>query len=179
MLNIEIRKKYFPPVTSSFRQTGGTKTKHSVGRIASALGYSRQIVYKQQKDIINKNLKLDALKRLEDRETKQLPGIYTRKIYHLIKEDLREQLLKFGRDKLLGLIQLYGLQIKPHKRFTLTIMSRHWLKKWPNIIRGKTVRQQDEVWFSDITYTKTEDENCFLNIITDAYSRRIMGYTVD
>ena len=108
-----------------------------------------------------------------------MPGIGTRKIYHLIKEDLREQVIKFGWDKLLGLIQLYGLQMKPHKRFTLTTISRHWLKKWPNIIRGETVRQQDEVWFSDITYTKTEDENCYLNMITDAYSRRIMGYTVD
>ena len=53
------------------------------------------------------------------------------------------------------------------------------MRKWPNIIKEKTVRHQDEVWVSDITYIKTEDGNCYLNMITDAYSRKIMGYAVD
>ena len=58
-------------------------------------------------------------------------------------------------------------------------MSKHWLRKWPNIIKGKTVQHPDEVWVSDITYIKTEEGNCYLNMITDAYSRKIVGYAVD
>jgi putative transposase len=143
------------------------------------LGYSRQSVYKQQKGRINKSLRLAAVKKLVDRERKQLPRIGTRKVYHLIKEDLRHQGVKFGRDKLFELMQLYGLQIKPRKRYTQTTMSKHWLRKWPNIIKGKTAHYQDEVWVSDITYIKTEEGNCYLNMITDAYSRKIMGYAVD
>jgi transposase InsO family protein len=57
-------------------------------------------------------------------------------------------------------------------------MSKHWLRKWPNLIKGKNVKCIDEVWVSDITYLKTEQGNCYLNMITDAYSRKIVGYAV-
>jgi hypothetical protein len=60
-----------------------------------------------------------------DRERKQLPRIGTRKVYYLIKEDLREQGLKLGRDKLFELMRLYGLQIKPRRRYIQTTMSKH------------------------------------------------------
>ena len=108
-----------------------------------------------------------------------MPRIGTRKVYYLIKEDLHQQGLKFGRDKLFELMRWYGLQISPRRRYTQTTMSKHWLRKWPNITKGKKVQHQDEVWVSDITYIKTEQGNCYLNMITDAYSRRIMGYAVD
>lgn len=113
-----------------------------------------------------------------DRERKQLPRIGTRKVYYLIKEDLRQQGLKFGRDKLFELMRLYGLQIRPRRRYTQTTMSKHWLRKWPNLIKSKRANHQDEVWVSDITYIKTEQGNCYLNMITDAYSRKIMGYAL-
>ena len=122
---------------------------------------------------------LSDVKKLVDRERKQLPRIGTRKVYYLIKEDLREQGLKFGRDKLFDLMRIYGLQIKPRKRYIQTTMSKHWLRKWPNRIKGKTTDYQDEIWVSDITYIKTEQGNCYLNMITDAYSRKIMGYAVE
>lgn len=86
--------------------------------------------------------------------------------------------LKFGRDKLFELMRCYGLQIKSRKRYTQTTMSRHWMRKWPNIIKEKAITHQDQVWVSDITYIKTKEGNCYLNMITDAYSRRIMGYAI-
>jgi len=114
-----------------------------------------------------------------DRERKQLPRIGTRKVYYLIKEDLQQQGLKFGRDKLFELMRLYGLQIRPRRRYTQTTMSKHWLRKWPNLVKSNRVHNPDKVWVSDITYIKTEQGNCYLNMITDAYSRKIMGYAVE
>ena len=108
-----------------------------------------------------------------------MPRLGTRKVYHLIKVDIEQQGIKFGRDKLFDLMRLYGLQIKPRRHYTQTTMSKHWLRKWPNIIKDKTISHPDEVWVSDITYIKTEEGNCYLNMITDAYSRKIMGYAVD
>jgi transposase InsO family protein len=102
----------------------------------------------------------------------------TRKVYHLIQADLKELNLKFGRDKLFELMRYYDLQIKPRRRYVQTTMSKHWLRKWPNKVKGKPIHQPDEVWVSDITYLKTEQGNCYLNMITDAYSRKIVGYTV-
>lgn len=75
-------------------------------------------------------------------------------------------------------MRLYNLQIKPGRRYTQTTMSKHWLRKWPNRIKGKVVNTPDEVWVSDITYLKTEQGNSYLNMITDAFSRKIVGYAV-
>jgi transposase InsO family protein len=136
-------------------------------------------VYKQQKTSSTTLQRADAVKCLVDRERKQLPRIGTRKLYCLIKEDLRNQGLKVGRDKLFNLMRLYGLQINPRRRYTQTTMSKHWLRKWPNIIKDKEIVTQDQVWVSDITYIKTQEGNCYLNMITDAFSRRIMGYAVE
>jgi putative transposase len=128
---------------------------------------------------MKKYLVADNVKKLVDRERKQLPRLGTRKVYYLIREDLRSQGLKFGRDKLFELMRLYGLQIKPRRRYTQTTMSKHWLRKWPNIIKDKEITAPDEVWVSDITYIKTAEGNCYLNMITDAYSRKVVGYAVE
>ena len=126
------------------------------------------------KEVVKEN----AIKQLVDRERKLLPRIGTRKIHHLIKEDLETQALKFGRDKLFRLMQKYRLLIQPQRRYIQTTMSKHWLRKWPNIIKGLKVDEPDQVWMSDITYIKTEEGTCYLNMITDAYSRKIVGYAI-
>ena len=87
--------------------------------------------------------------------------------------------IKLGRDKLFSLLKEHDLLIRPRKRYTQTTMSKHWMRKWPNIIKGKMVDGPDQVWVSDITYIKTEEGNCYLNMITDLFSRKIVGYAVD
>lgn len=143
------------------------------------MGYSRQYVYKQPKDAAKQALRRGAVKQLVDRQRKLLPRLGTRKLYYLIKESLQQQGIKYGRDKLFSLMQHYGLQIKPRRRYVQTTMSRHWLRKWPNIIKEKVVQRPDEVWVSDITCIKTDEGNCYLNMVTDAFSRKIMGYALE
>lgn len=53
------------------------------------------------------------------------------------------------------------------------------MRKWPNLVKTTKITQPDQVWVSDITYIKTEEGTCYLNMITDAYSRKIVGYAVD
>lgn len=57
-------------------------------------------------------------------------------------------------------------------------MSKHWLRKYPNLIKEQTITRPEQVWVSDITYIKTDEGNCYLNMVTDVYSRRIMGYAI-
>jgi putative transposase len=143
------------------------------------LGYSRQYYYKQEKDAARKESKKEKVKSLIDQQRKLLPRLGTRKLYYLIKDQLATADLKFGRDKLFDLLREYGLLIKPQRRYIQTTMSKHWMKKWPNLVKGKAVNAPDQVWVSDITYIKTEEGNCYLNMITDAFSRKIMGYAAD
>src|SRR5205814_2261347 len=50
--------------------------------------------------------------------------------------------------------------------------------KYPNIVKGLKIENPEQVWVSDITYLKTDEGNCYLNLVTDAYSRKIMGYAI-
>lgn len=135
-------------------------------------------MYKQRSTAAKESIKEDAIKQLVDRERKLLPRLGTRKIYFLIKKELQCQCLKVGRDKLFTLMRGYDLLIKPRRRYTQTTMSKHWLRKWPNIIKDQQVTAPDQIWVSDITYLKTQQGNCYLNMITDMYSRKIVGYAV-
>jgi putative transposase len=87
--------------------------------------------------------------------------------------------IKFGRDKLFALLGEYDLLIKPKRRYTQTTMSRHYLRKWPNIVRNLEIKEPDQLWVSDITYIRTEEGNCYLNMVTDAYGRKIVGCAID
>ncbi len=86
--------------------------------------------------------------------------------------------LKCGRDKLFAIMRKEGLLIKPRRKYVRTTYSKHWLRKYPNRIKGLIINSPERVWVSDITYIKTEEGNCYLSLITDAYSRKIMGYNV-
>lgn len=57
-------------------------------------------------------------------------------------------------------------------------MSKHWLRKYPNLYKEQTITRPEQVWVSDITYIKTDQGNCYLNLVTDVYSRKIMGYAI-
>jgi len=112
------------------------------------------------------------------RQRKQLPRIGGRKIHYLIKPFLQTSGLKCGRDKLFDIMRATNLLIKPRRRYIQTTNSKHWMKKYPNKVKQIAINAPEQVWVSDITYLKTEDGNCYLNMITDAFSRKIMGYCV-
>ena len=143
------------------------------------MGYSRQYYYKLQKEAVVIIERQVQVKHLVDKERKQMPRLGTRKIYHRIAPQLKAAGLKVGRDKLFAWMRQYGLLIQPKKRYVQTTMSKHWMRKYPNLVKDTTIMRPEQVWVSDITYIKTEEGNCYLNMITDAYSRKIVGYALD
>ena len=119
-----------------------------------------------------------AVKQLVVQQRKQLPRLGTRKIYFKIAPALKQRGLKVGRDKLFEWMREYELLIKPRRSYIQTTNSKHWLRKYPNLTRGIRVAAPEQLWVSDITYIKTEEGNCFLNLVTDAFSRKIMGFSI-
>lgn len=147
-------------------------------QVCLTLGYQRQSYYKQHKlQSSNEHIK-EAIKQLVCNQRKLLPRIGTRKLYKLIKPVMDSEGIKAGRDRLFDVLREKGLLIKPRRQYIQTTNSKHWLRKYPNKIKGITVTKPEEVWVSDITYIKTEEGNCYLSMITDARSRKIMGYNV-
>jgi putative transposase len=109
---------------------------------------------------------------------KQLPRLGTRKLYHLLKKTFKTEGIAIGRDRLFDLLRDEGLLISRKKKYTKTTDSKHWMHKYPNLIKGMQVRRPEQLWVADITYIAIADQYCYLHLITDAYSKMIMGYCV-
>ena len=110
------------------------------------------------------------------RVRKEHPRMGIKKIYGLIKEDLEDLGIKMGRDALFDLMSSQHMLITRRKRKHITTNSRHPYRKYPNMIRGMEPDGPNQIWVSDITYIKTESEFLYLFLITDMYSKKIVGY---
>ena len=105
-----------------------------------------------------------------------MPRIGFRKLCYLLYEPLRE--LNVGRDKFLSILRANHLLIKPKRNYRITTNSHHRFRKHKNLIEDISLKRPEQVWVSDITYIGGRDENCYLALVTDAYSKKIMGYNV-
>lgn len=106
----------------------------------------------------------------------RMPRLGTRKLYHLLSGQFKALGLKLGRDGLFSYLREEKMLIKPLKSYTKTTDSRHWLRKHPNLLKGLIPSRIEEVFVSDITYVRSKERTHYLSLVTDAYSRKIMGY---
>ena len=139
-------------------------------------GISRQAYYQnriRQKEQLEIRSQVREL--VIDRR-RRMPRIGPRKLFYLLQPSLRSRSLKVGRDKLFSFLRMDHLLIKPQKSYTKTTDSKHWLRKYPNLIKDRTFDRAEQLWVSDITYIKTKQGNSYLSLVTDAVSRKIMGY---
>jgi transposase InsO family protein len=142
------------------------------------LGFSRQYFYKHCKEKEQRAIVEKDVLNLVHKERKILTRLGGKKLYHQIKPALAATKIKFGRDQLFRLLGEKSLLIKPKRTYTQTTMSKHWLRKYPNLVKDLVVDAAEQEWVSDITYIKSDEGNCYLNMVTDVYSRKIMGYAI-
>jgi transposase InsO family protein len=84
-----------------------------------------------------------------------------------------------GRDKFIDVLRSEGLLVKKTRRFHITTNSKHHFYKSPNRLKGLTPTHAEQVWVSDITYIKLQQGHAYLALVTDIYSKKIMGYKID
>jgi putative transposase len=106
------------------------------------------------------------------------PRLGTRKLYHLLKDDFKEDHLSIGRDKLFEIIGEKGLLITRRKKYVKTTDSKHWMRTYPDRAKELSLTRPEQLWVADITYLSTEEQTMYLHLVTDAYSKQIMGYTL-
>lgn len=144
----------------------------------AVLGYTRQQYYKQRQARCIQEQRQEQIRLLVCRERKLLPKVGTRKLHMLLQHAFDERGITCGRDQLFSILRYHGLLNRPRKRYIQTTMSRHWMRKYPNLVRNYTPTAPEQVWVSDITYIKTDEGYSYLSLVTDAYSRKIMGYNL-
>lgn len=98
-----------------------------------------------------------------------------RKLWHLINARLPES-YSVGRDRLFDLMDREHLKVQKKRRSTRTTYSSKWMRQWPNLIKGIIPTAANQIWVSDITYVDTDIGFTYLHLVTDAYSKKILGW---
>ena len=139
-------------------------------------GIDRQVYYRKIRRKINKQSKAEQVVSMVIEIRKSMPRLGTKKLYYLLSDKL--QLIKIGRDKFFDILRANHLLIQPKRSYHITTNSHHRFRKHQNQILDLEINRPEQVWVSDITYIGKREKPCYLSIITDAYSKKIMGYYV-
>ena len=140
------------------------------------LGYTRQAFYGYQNYQLKEALEAELIVQEVLKHRALHPRIGTRKLVVLLQHFTKQHKIYLGRDALFELLRQHNLLIRKRKRKVQTTFSKHWLKKYLNLIKNFTPLAANLLWVSDITYIVIADEFAYLSLITDAYSRKIIGF---
>lgn len=148
--------------------------------LCGLFGYSRQSYYKRQdeEDFAKEAIiQIIVYKARAYRECNpRLGGV---KLFHIIRSSVGESTVFPGRDAFLEILRQHGLILKIRRRKRIrTTDSSHGYRRYPNLIKGLEVYAPNHVWVSDITYIETMQGVCYLSLVTDLYSRKILGWSV-
>lgn len=106
----------------------------------------------------------------------KMPRLGTRKLYFLLEDKLKA--IKVGRDRLFRILKANHLLVVPKKSYHITTDSHHRFRKHKNKVCNVKINRPEQVWVSDITYVGRRTNPSYLALITDAYSKKIVGFNV-
>jgi len=138
------------------------------------LGVDRQVYYRDLKRVNDKQTLANKVLVLVKEIRVSMPRLGTRKLYFMLKDRL--DILGVGRDKLFRILKANQMLIVPKKKYHVTTNSHHRFRKHKNQIKDIEVSRPNQVWVSDITYTGSRKNPSYLALVTDAYSKKIVGY---
>lgn len=141
--------------------------------LCRSFGYSKQAYYRSQR-FGSRQERECYLVGLVEELRHDLPRLGGVKLWKLLNENG----VRVGRDELFRLLGRHGLLVKRRKRRAVTTDSKGWHRQYPNLVKGLEVSRPNQVWVSDITYVTTRSGFVYLSLVTDVYSRRIMGWHV-
>jgi transposase InsO family protein len=144
--------------------------------LCGMFGKTRQAYYEQkwhkEKLLFEDAIIVDLVKK-ERLVARRIGG---KTLYLILKPELEARQIRIGRDRFYAALRDNDLLIKRRRKRTVTTMSRHRLPKYPNLAKEQVVDKAEQLWVSDITYIRVGEGFCYLILITDAYSHKIVGY---
>ena len=149
----------------------------SLGDFCELFGKTRQAYYRREKYNYKEQLKEEILLPMVLKERKLMPKLGARKLLVRLEPRIPKDLLP-GRDKFFDFLREHQLLVGKKRRRVRTTYSNHWLHTYPNLITDFTATRINQLWVSDITYIATAQGFLYLNLISDAYSREIIGWSV-
>ncbi len=148
----------------------------SISKVCACFGLKRDAYYKYLKRFNKREIVESKVIALVKKERNTQPRVGTRKLHKELKPAFEEAGVKLGRDSLFGILRQNNMLVRRKKASCKTTNSYHHFHKYNNLIKEVQVTKPNQVWVSDITYIRTVKGFCYLALITDMYSRKIVGY---
>lgn len=146
------------------------------GLCCSLLGYNRQAYYQYQKQQEKETFQSELIVQEVLRHRKLQRRIGGRKFFGMMNHFLQQHAIGMGRDAFFNVLREYGLLVRIRRRKDITTDSNHPYRKYPNLIKEFIPIAHSQLWVSDITYIVIGDSFAYLSLITDAFSRKIVGF---
>lgn len=146
--------------------------------LCGLFGYTRQAYYEKMKYIGHKMLESDMILSLAKDARIDFPRMGTNKLLHYLRPKFYQIGMDIGRDAFANLLAENNMLVKRNRSKRKTTFSQHRFYKYPNMIRNYTPTAPNQLWVSDITYIEVGYGFVYLSLITDAYSRKIVGWNL-
>ena len=137
-------------------------------------GVNRQVYYRRKQSVKRRKSRAVQVIELVEAIRFKMPKIGVRKLYFLLQKELNQ--LHVGRDRLFRIMKANHMLIIPKRRYHITTNSHHRFRKHKNLIENVIPEKPEQIWVSDITYVGNRQNPMYLALVTDAYSKQIMGY---
>lgn len=160
--------------TSKTKQTGVA----CISEVCSCFNLKRDAYYKYQMRYQQRKAVESQVIELVKHERTEQPRVGTRKLYKALQEPFQATGIKIGRDCLFDILRENDMLIRRKKTSCKTTDSYHRFYKYNNLVKDIEVTAPNQVWVSDITYIRTINGFCYLALITDLYSRKIIGHDI-
>lgn len=148
----------------------------TIYELCELFGYTKQAFYKRKSKVKTPKYNSELLRSLVVTIRKQLPRTGGKKLYAMLQDEFIKHHISIGRDNFLDFLKAEYLQVPKVRRYYKTTNSRHWMKRYPNLISNLVLNRPEQVWVADITYLRTKEKTYYLHLLTDACSKKIVGY---
>lgn len=162
----------------SKRDSQKEKKAFKVKWIYQALGITKQAYYKRNQADKKQEIIDAKVIHLVNEKRKRQTRIGTRKLHEDLKVEFLNQDIKLGRDALFTLLRKQGMLVKRTKRFFITTDSKHYFYTSPNLLKELDITHSEQAFVNDITYISIDGSHAYLALVTDAYSKKIMGWSL-
>lgn len=137
---------------------------------------SRQNFYKARRERQRRQVDDRLVETLVNAERALQPRLGGLKLHFLLHERLQREGVKLGRDRFFDVLRSQYLLLEPLPKAPRTTNSAHSLPVFTNLVKDVEPSEPNQVWISDITYIRTREDFVYLSLITDMYSRKVVGY---
>jgi putative transposase len=142
---------------------------HGLRELCRLLGYSSQAYYQYNRQAEKRTFKQEEFIQQVLEHRRLQPRLGARKLLELMQPEM-------GRDAFFELLKENGLLVRRKRYRVRTTFSCHRFRKYPNLVNNLVPERANQLWVSDITYIRVGQDFAYLSLVTDAYSRKIIGF---